>query len=61
MEEKIDFIHIKNEKIFTVFHIPDTTDVKKAFVFIHPFAEEKLWSHRVYVSFARELLISCLN
>lgn len=55
MEEKIDFIHIKNEKIFTVFHIPDTTDVKKAFVFIHPFAEEKLWSHRVYVSFAREL------
>ncbi len=55
MEEKIDFIHTKNEKLFTVFHIPDKVDVKMAFVFIHPFAEEKLWSHRVYVSFAREL------
>ena len=25
------------------------------FVFCHPFAEEKLWAHRVYVSFARRL------
>lgn len=25
------------------------------FVFCHPFAEEKLWAHRVYVSFARIL------
>src|SRR5688572_4366441 len=25
------------------------------FVLCHPFAEEKLWAHRVYVSFARAL------
>ncbi|MES9969189.1 MAG: alpha/beta fold hydrolase [Candidatus Thiodiazotropha sp.] len=55
MEENLEFIQTKNEKIFTVFHIPEKADDKKAYVFIHPFAEEKLWSHRVYVSFAREL------
>ena len=25
-------------------------------MFCHPFAEEKLWSHRVFVNFARELV-----
>ncbi|MEW8027513.1 MAG: alpha/beta fold hydrolase [Candidatus Thiodiazotropha sp.] len=55
MQEVAEFIQINNEKIFAVFHVPEKTDISKAFVFIHPFAEEKLWSHRVYVSFAREL------
>ncbi len=55
MEEIPTFLTINSEKIFSIFHVPDIKDVKGAFVFIHPFAEEKLWSHRVYVSFAREL------
>lgn len=55
MTEKAKFIHINGMKIYTILHIPDHAPIKSAFVFIHPFAEEKLWSHRVYVSFAREM------
>jgi exosortase A-associated hydrolase 2 len=55
MEEVIEFINSSNDKIFTVTHVAENADCRKAFVFIHPFAEEKLWSHRVYVSFARKL------
>jgi exosortase A-associated hydrolase 2 len=55
MEEIVEFIDSSNEKIFTVTHVPENSGCRKAFVFIHPFAEEKLWSHRVYVSFARKL------
>jgi len=42
-------------RLFGVLHRPDQQPAKRAFVFCHPFAEEKLWTHRVYVSFAREL------
>jgi len=42
-------------KLFGVFHEPEGPKRQLPFVFCHPFAEEKLWSHRVYVSFAREL------
>lgn len=28
---------------------------REPFVFCHPFAEEKLWTHRVFVTFARQL------
>lgn len=34
---------------------PDVPVRPLAFLFSHPFAEEKLWSHRVMVSLAREL------
>jgi len=36
-------------------HRPRQGDIKKGFIFCHPFAEEKLWTHRVFVKFAREL------
>jgi exosortase A-associated hydrolase 2 len=41
--------------LFGVFHEPASTPAKPAFVFCHPFAEEKLWTHRVFVEFARLL------
>jgi exosortase A-associated hydrolase 2 len=40
--------------LFGIFHEPSESR-ELGFVFVHPFAEEKLWTHRVYVSFAREL------
>lgn len=41
-------------RLFGVLHEPDTPP-RGAFAFCHPFAEEKLWAHRVFVSFARRL------
>lgn len=42
--------------LFGVLHRPATAaEAKPAFVFCHPLAEEKLWSHRVFVSYARRL------
>lgn len=41
--------------LFGVLHEPERADAKPAFVFCHPFGEEKLWTHRVFVSFARRL------
>jgi exosortase A-associated hydrolase 2 len=40
--------------LFGVFHSP-AEPTREPFVFCHPFAEEKLWTHRVFVSFARAL------
>lgn len=42
-------------ELFGVLHRPQTTASGTGFVFCHPFAEEKLWAHRVYVSLARDL------
>lgn len=36
-------------------HLPQHAGSKLAFLMSHPFGEEKLWSHRVFVSFARAL------
>ena len=41
--------------LFGVFHEPVGSPTGEAFVFCHPFGEEKLWTHRVLVSFARLL------
>ncbi len=41
-------------QLFGVLHEPSGA-TRLPFVFCHPFAEEKLWAHRVFVSFAREL------
>lgn len=55
MEEAVFFGH-KNREIFGVLHIPDFQESKRAcIVFCAPFAEEKLWSHRLFVYLAREL------
>lgn len=42
-------------ELFGVLHEPEGVARSEGFVFVHPFAEEKLWAHRVYVSFARAL------
>jgi exosortase A-associated hydrolase 2 len=44
-----------NYSLFAVFHAPMGTTRGGPFVFCHPFGEEKLWTHRVFVSFARQL------
>lgn len=44
------------ERLFGMLHAPSAErEGVPAFVMSHPFGEEKLWSHRVYVSFARAL------
>lgn len=42
-------------RLFGIVHQPVGTPSGEAWVFCHPFAEEKLWAQRVYVSFARTL------
>ena len=41
--------------LFGVLHEPGAAAALPAFVFCHPFGEEKLWTHRVFVGFARRL------
>jgi len=54
--EKPFFFENGDYKLFGVVHKPESDEeLSKGFVFCHPFAEEKLWVHRAYVSFAREL------
>ena len=43
-----------DRELFAVLHGPSAGS-GQAFVFCHPLCEEKLWSHRVFVTFAREL------
>lgn len=42
-------------RLFGVIHYPENTSINESFVICHPFMEEKLWAHRVIVSFARRL------
>jgi exosortase A-associated hydrolase 2 len=42
-------------KLFGVYHDPAAAAVKTPWVFCHPFGEEKLWTHRVFVAYARRL------
>jgi exosortase A-associated hydrolase 2 len=55
MKEIPFFFPNNNYNLFGIIHHPMQSWGKGGFVFCHPFAEEKLWTHRVYVSFAREL------
>ncbi len=49
------FFPNKAYKLFGVLHEPLQNNRNFGFVFIHPFAEEKLWAHRILVNFARFL------
>jgi uncharacterized protein len=44
-------------RLFGILHAPapGVSAARTAFVMSHPFGEEKLWSHRVFVTFARAL------
>ncbi len=55
MKEQPLFFPSQDYDLFGMLHLPEQSN-QKGFVFCHPFAEEKLWAHRVYVSFARELV-----
>jgi uncharacterized protein len=43
------------QTLLGIMHEAADTPARRPFVFCHPFAEEKLWTHRVFVTFAREL------
>ena len=55
MTETPFFFSNVSYRLFGVLHEPKNRSNKAGFVFCHAFAEEKLWSHRVFVNFAREL------
>lgn len=54
MNELPFFYDQRGSRRFAVLHSPVRGDAAKAILMCHPFGEEKLWSHRVFVSFARE-------
>lgn len=54
MAEDPRFITVDGDPLFTVLHTPAAA-AAHGVVCCHPLGEEKLWSHRVFVSFAREL------
>jgi len=55
MAETPFFFPNGNYRLFGVLHEPKAPSKKEGFVFCAPFAEEKLWAHRVFVNFARDL------
>jgi exosortase A-associated hydrolase 2 len=55
MNEEPFFFEGEGVELFGVLHSPECPSHATAFVFCAPFGEEKMWAHRVYVSFAREL------
>ncbi|MBM4340829.1 MAG: hypothetical protein FJ110_14965 [Deltaproteobacteria bacterium] len=55
MTETPFFFPNGNYRLFGVLHQPTGPVRKEGFVFCAPFAEEKLWAHRVFVNFARDL------
>ncbi len=54
MREKPFFFPDPTNRLFGVFHEAEGAP-RLPMVFCHPFGEEKLWTHRVFVTFARAL------
>jgi uncharacterized protein len=55
MMEDAFFFARREARLFGLLHRPAVSGARLGFVLSHPFAEEKLWSHRVFVSLARAL------
>lgn len=55
MAETPFFFAREDRRLFGFLHTPEGPARPLAFVTSHPFGEEKLWSHRVFVSLARTL------
>jgi exosortase A-associated hydrolase 2 len=55
MPETPFFFQNGDYRLFGVLHEAKSNPLKEGFVFCAPFAEEKLWAHRVLVNFARVL------
>jgi len=53
--EEAFFIPVGEQQIFAMLHRPAQANPSLAVVMCHALAEEKLWSHRIYVKFARRL------
>jgi uncharacterized protein len=49
------FFNTSQNRLFGILHKPHSGDRHFGFVFCNPIVEEKLWTHRVYVNFARKL------
>lgn len=54
VQERPFFFDLNGDQLFGFLHRPHG-NLAGAVVMCHAFGEEKLWSHRVYVTFAREL------
>ena len=54
MREDYSYLSLNGERVFAGHYRPDTP-ASRAVVLCHPLGEEKLWAHRVFVSFARDL------
>ncbi|MEP9410009.1 MAG: alpha/beta hydrolase [Candidatus Brocadia sp.] len=54
MEEAF-FFGNEGSRLFAVLHRPESIKERKGIIFCHPFGEEKQYSYRVFVRFAREL------
>ena len=54
MDETPFFFPVADQELFGILHRPTIAPNGSGFVFCHPFAEEKLWAHRVYVRLARD-------
>lgn len=57
MAETPFFFAREDARLFGILHAPQGPAKPLAFVMSHPFGEEKLWSHRAFVSFARALVL----
>lgn len=56
LDEVPFFFPSGERRLFGLLHKPTAaTEGRPAFVFCHPLAEEKLWTHRVFVAYARQL------
>lgn len=55
MTESPYFLARETARLFAMLHGATAPVSRTGFVLSHPFAEEKLWSHRVFVSLARAL------
>jgi hypothetical protein len=49
------FFGSAEQRLFGVIHEPVGPTFKTPYVFCHPFGEEKLWAHRVFVAYSRLL------
>lgn len=55
MSETPFFFDLGKDRLFAVHHRPPDGQARRALVLCYALAEERLWSHRVYVNLAREL------
>ena len=55
MHETPFFFELGTERLFAVLHGPPSGAPGRGVILCHALAEERLWSHRVYVNLARDL------